>query len=343
MSRTQKYLLSGLLCLLLCLGGYLLYQRQQLKAPATSLTMTQTAVTNHDWLGANEHMDLEALYAQAFDEIVVPSLQKRNNGVISAVARDILHRMRGIFVDTMVDYTKTLIEAKDRKKVAPPTHVFAKRFLELTHLQYCSLISIEDTTENDDIATVKGTIQNSLLNKTFPVALSLKKLPNGTWKFYKIDNLEALLVAMEKAQDEKLVVLNQPLQAKIKQEIAITGSSYALKTREQPWQAVALIYQPTFQFLSEKAISSFMGQIQVLDKIGKVLYTQKYIETGPFTPQAKQAFVLRWTLNPTQPKEKALIETKGEGLTIKENILGVIFTDGTSVKLLESLPDANKN
>src|SRR5574344_289347 len=105
MSRTQKYLLSGLLCLLLCLGGYLLYQRQQLKAPATSLTMTQTAVTNHDWLGANEHMDLEALYAQAFDEIVVPSLQKRNNGVISAVARDILHRMRGIFVDTMVDYT----------------------------------------------------------------------------------------------------------------------------------------------------------------------------------------------------------------------------------------------
>ena len=37
------------------------------------------------------------------------------------------------------------------------------------------------------------------------------------------------------------------------------------------------------------------------------------------------------------------IETKGEGLTIKENILGVIFTDGTSIKLLESLPDANKN
>jgi len=343
MSRTQKYLLSGLLCLLLCLGGYLLYQEHQLKAPVNSLTMTQTAVTKHDWLGANEHMDLEALYAQAFDEVVVPSLQKRNNGVISDVARDILHRMRGVFVDTMVSYTKALIEAKDRKTVAPPTHVFARRFLELSHLQYCSLSSVGETTENGDIATVKGTIQNSQLNKTFPVALSLKKLPDGTWKFYKIDNLSALLVAMEKAQDEKLVGLNQPLQDKLKQEIAITASTFALKTRERPWQAVALIYQPTFQFVSEKAISSFMGQIQILDKTGKVLYNQKYIETGPFPPGAQQAFVLQWTLNPTQPKEKALIETKGEGLTSKENILGVIFTDGTSVKLLEALPDIDKN
>ena len=79
-----------------------------------------------------------------------------------------------------------------------------------------------------------------------------------------------------------------------------------------------------------------------LDKNGKVLYGQKYVETGPFSPKAQQPFALQWSLNPGQAAEKALIDTKGEGLTVKENILGVIFTDGTSVKLLESLPEINK-
>lgn len=342
MSRMQKYLLGGLLCLLLCLGGYLLYQEHRLKAPDYSLTMAQTAVTKHDWLGANEHMDLDALYAQVFDEVVVPSLQKRNNGVISAVARDILQRMRGGFVDTMVAYTKSLIEAKDKKAVAPPSHVFARRFLELSHLQYCSLGEIGETTENGDTATVKVTLNNSLLAKSFPVALALKKTPNDTWKVVKIDNLPQLLNAMQKAQDEKLVVLNQPLQAKINQEIAIVSSSLEIKTKESSRLTTALFYYPVVNFRAEKTIGSFMGQLQVLDKNGKVLYGQKYVETGPFSPKAQQPFALQWSLNPGQAAEKALIDTKGEGLTVKENILGVIFTDGTSVKLLESLPEINK-
>jgi hypothetical protein len=339
MSRTQKYLLGFVLLLVLCLGGYVLYSKHKTQTPLYSVQMAQTAVAKSNWQDANKHLDLDALYAQVFDEVVVPSLQARNNGVISDVARDILSRMRGGFVTTMLTYTKSLVESKDKNAVTPPAHVFVRRFLDLSHLPYCSLSALHDTAIDGDTATVGGKLSNSLLSKDFPIEISLKKLPDGTWKVFKVNNLTQLLSAMEKAQGERLATLNQPLQEKVNQQISLVSSTFELKTTETPWPSAVFLYHPTFTFLAEKTVGSFMGQIQILDSSGKVLYNQKYIETGPFEPGTKQPFAMQWTLNPGQPKEKALIDTQGKNLTIKENILGVIFTDGTSVKLLETLPD----
>lgn len=338
MNKNAKIIIALVLGVLLALGGYYYHQQQKLRSPEYSLGLLQTATAKHNWLKANERMDLDALYVQAFDEVITPQLVQLQNGIANDVVKDVLGRMRDNFVKAMVSYSKYALEANDVSKIAPPEQIFARRFIDTTHLPYCYISKIHSSTIKGKTATVTAALTNKLLAQEFPFSVTMEQLPDNTWKVIKVNKLPELITAMEQAQEEKLVVVNEPIRKKIEQELTIKPSTFALTTRTEPWKATAFTYTPTFNFVSHQSITRFMGQVEVLDKNGKVLYGQKYIEEGPFASGSKQQIRFSWTLNPFQGKEKALMELQTKELNIRERILSVTFADNSTLQILDTLP-----
>lgn len=339
MTKNQKVILGVLVAIVLALGGYLFYQNQKLKSPEYSMELLRTAAVKHNWLEVNERMDLDALYVQAFDEVIAPSLGQSSGSAVSDVMQGVLGRMRNNFVKSMLSYSKYALESTDPNTVAPPEQIFARRFVDITHLPHCYLKSVNSSQVKDDKAMVQGTLVNKLLGEEFPVSVEMTKLPDNTWKLVKINKLPELISAMDIAQKKKLVDINKPITEELNKQLTLKSSTFDLVKRQKPWVSTRFTYTPTFSISGTKAVQRFMGEVEVLGQDNKVLYAQKYIKEGPWPQGSTQTFTLNWTLNPFQAKEKVLIDLTKADLTIRETILSITFTDGSTLQTLDTLPN----
>lgn len=340
MKNRWKYLIALLLVLLIAAGVYFFFSANNKKSPEYSLTLLQTAINSNDWDAVEKRMDMNTFYGQVFDDVIAPTMRPTNDGFANDFFAGILQNVKTTFISSMTEYTKEFVTKDSAGKTpALPEQVFARKFIGIINLKNatykkCSNVKIQGST-----STVDVTINDKTLSKDFLIQVSMKKLPDDTWQLVKILNVTDLLSNIKKAQAEKLVALNKPLSEEIANQIGISKGKFDIKTRANPWQSTAFIYNPLVTFKSDTQIASFIGQVQILGKNDDPLFTQKYIVNGPFPIGAKQDYSFSWTLNPFVPGEKALIEANKNDLKLKETILGIKFIDGKNLQILEQIPE----
>ena len=168
----------------------------------------------------------------------------------------------------------------------------------------------------------------------------MRKLQDETWCVVGINNIHEFLADISKMKSEKLAVLNKPLSKKIQEQIAITSEKFEHQKNNRYGASYAFSYTPTVEFKQGKQVAEFIGQVDVYNKNKDRVFSQKFVNAGPFPVNSKQEFHFSWPLNPFVPSEKELINTSDSDLTIKAEIIRVTFTDGSELHLLENMPGA---
>jgi len=338
MKAYKKYGIALAVVLFLTAAAYFMFLQHQKKTPEYTLTLLQTAFARHDWPTVNKHFAADSFFGAAFDEVVAPTMHQSKDGFVNDFLAEVLQNVRKGFITALTDYTKAATLAQDKATIEAPQQMFARKFIGVMDFTHTSWQKTAHTKILNHTATTEVTLHNTLLAKNFVVQLTMQQLPDGTWQIVKMNNAPEFLNMLKEAQEAKLEELNKPLAAKIAKEITFAKNSFELTTRVKPWLSTVLHYKPTLKFATTLPIKEFVGQVQVLDKDGKVLFTQKYIEKGPFAPGSKQSYTFSWTLNPFVAEEKALIDTAGNKLSLKESIVKISYENGTSLELLEKIP-----
>lgn len=339
MKTRWKYLTAFLLVLFIAAGVYFFFSANNKKSPEYSLMLLQTSMASHDLVTFQKHIDMQTFYGNIFNDAIAPTILQPSGSFANQFLDEIVQNIRATFVDSMTAYTKELVNKNSQDQtIALPEQIFARKFISLADFSNMKYKKFSNTKIKGNIATVDITVTNKLLDKDFLLKVNMKKLEDGTWQLLKITNIPEFLSALKNAETEKLVALNKPIAHEIAKEIAISTSSFEIKTRNSNGLTTAFIYRPTIIFKSADKITEFIGKVQVIGKNNTPLFTQKYIVHGPFPIGAKQDYAFSWTLNPFIPGDKVLIEANTDSLKLENTIISVKFENGKHLQILEQMP-----
>ena len=344
MRTRTKLILSVALILVVCISvGALFYFSGQKKTPEHSINLLSNAIKQNDLATFEKHFDLETFYAQSFDDVIAPTLRQPTDDGINDFLASIMATVKQSFVNSMVEQTRRYVESgsleSDNKA---PEQILAKKFTELTDFRNTTFKSVRNTKIEGNIAYVDVAIHQNQVDEDFTLQVKMRKLQDETWCVVGINNIHEFLAEISKKKAEKLAVLNKPLSKKIQEQIAITSEKFEHKKNNRYGASYAFSYNPTVEFKQGKQVAEFIGQVDVYNKNKDRVFSQKFVNSGPFPVNTKQEFHFSWPLNPFVPSEKELINTSDSDLTVKAEIIRVNFVDGSELHLMGSMPGAAK-
>ena len=342
MLRTKtKLLIFFALILVFSLSfGIFFYFSSQKKSPEHSLNIINTAIKQHDFATFERHVDLENFYSNAFDDVIAPSLKQPSDVGANDFLASIMASVKQSFVGAMIDKTRNYIESGslDMESQAPD-QVLVKKFTELIDFRNVEFKKVDNVIIEGNIAYADVAIHHISLDENFTLKLKLRQLEDQTWSVVNINNMQDFLGEITKKKNEKLSELNKPLINKINEYIEISNNKSELKTVNRfGLTSYAFSYTNTIDFKSDKQIAEFAGQIDVYDQDKDLIFSQKFINAGPFPVKSKQNFNFSWPLNPYVPSEKALIHTTISKLDVQAKIIYVKFTDDSELRILTAMP-----
>lgn len=340
-TRVKLILIIAIIVIITAVCGALFYFSGQKKSPEYSLDLINNAIKMHDYTTFSQHIDLDEFYAAAFDDVIAPTLNQQGNANMNEFLISIMDTVKNSFVRSMSEQTKSYVESGSLETTSRlPESILAKKFIELIDFRYASFKKITKTTIEGNIAYVDLLIHQTQLNEDFALQLKMRKLDDSTWAITRINNIQDFLANVAKHKNAKLEELNAPLAKQISTQALLTNEHHALNTASRSGlTSSAFTYQATAEFLTDKQINSLRGQMDVYNKNNEKIYSQKFVTNGPFPAHSKQEIKLSWPLNPYIPNNKLLIDTSDFSLKVKGTIIGITFTDGSTVELLENLPD----
>lgn len=336
---TKIVLGTALIIIIAITAGAFYFFAETKNTPEHSLGLLNNAIKQHDLATFEKHMDTETFYAQAFDDVIAPTLHQSSNpeGINDFLA-GIMSSVKQTFVSSMTETTKRYVEtgSLDNQSNIPEQNL-AKKFTELTDFRNITFKTTGNATIEGNIAYVNIALTQVQLGQDFNVQVKMRKLDDNTWRLVGITNIRTFLGELSKAKEAKLAELNKPIAADIETKIKITSNKFEHQKNSRFGESYNFLYSPELNFISEKQIAEFVGEIDVFDKNKDKIFTQKFVVPGPFPLKTKQEYKFSWPLNPFVPSDKVLITTADSDLTVKSKIIRVKFTDGSEIKLLENL------
>ncbi len=281
------------------------------------------------------YVDEAAFYGDLFEELVRPDLSEKHHPSSSQLMLQARQSLRTRFITDMIAARGAAFEKKER----PALHPLADHFIASADFFQWELYSIDSIQEEKDRAEAALTMHHKDLADRLPVRVILKKTDRGTWKVVGLANPRKFYEAAREAVQKRLEVLNEPLAKEIAEAAVLSAPAFSITRRRQPYASCYFLYTPTLRSLSGQVITQMIGQVQVHNREGQLLFSQKFIEAGPLRPGQSRQLRISWPLNEENPEERKLLAADPSTLTLTSSLLRLRFADGSVIQLLESLPN----
>lgn len=181
---------------LIALGWYFFYFT---KTPSYSLKLIQEAVKTHNVEDFKKHVDVNSILNSGYDDVVKSELDKNVN---DPLGRTFALAMAQSFKPVVVETLQTAIldkiagtENKEPGKYDRDIKKFEEKY-SLNSVEYKDIGSIEI---KDGIANVPLVLYSPKLQEDFTVHILMKKLDDGTWQAYKVDNIAQFIDQIDKS------------------------------------------------------------------------------------------------------------------------------------------------
>lgn len=181
---------------LIALGWYFFYFT---KTPSYSLKLIQEAVKTHNVEAFKKHVDVNSILNSGYDDVVKSELDKNVN---DPLGRTFALAMAQSFKPVVVETLQTAIldkiagtENKEPGKYDRDIKKFEEKY-SLNSVEYKDIGSIEI---KDGIANVPLVLYSPKLQEDFTVHILMKKLDDGTWQAYKVDNIAQFIDQIDKS------------------------------------------------------------------------------------------------------------------------------------------------
>ena len=325
------------------IAGYTYYKR----TPTYTFGLIKTAVEKHDWDAFSKHVDTRNVISTSYDAIVESAMEADEDtdedikGMASGFAKLLKPAIVDALNDDMEQWVKTG-EAKGSSKQAASkdeqqAENAADNMTKETGFDKSSFKGVSYTKDDGDFSLVGITITDNQLGKDFTLELKMRQLDDGTWQILEISNLKDYLMELDKARKEKLAELNKPVQGEIDQRVSVKSAKAGIVPADAFGFSQKLRVNMTITANSDKAITTFEGNILLKSQDGKttkIPFTAKQaLKTGD-----QQIFIDK-ELNPFIGSEAKLAKTNLSQYSVTTQITKLTYSDGTTLELKTSLEE----
>lgn len=191
-SKKVKIIIALALILLVGLGCLGYYQFVFKKSPSYTIMLIGKSIKDHNVEEFNEHVDVKSIVGNYVNDRFENDPELASN----PFARMFIPAITAVAQNAISERVNDMVAGKDiPNDTEGSNNPIVKTFINSTKNEgKISLVSIEKLKTNENgSAEVKLVLKNEEKNEEIPVLLMMKPLENGTWKIYKINNVEELL------------------------------------------------------------------------------------------------------------------------------------------------------
>lgn len=324
-----------------------------IRTPQYMLRQLTAAVQNKDVDYYDKHIDSGRLFGRLFDESAEWEFGVQSSDSDKQAdpqMKKFFAGVRGIVVPVLEQQARNAVIAGKWSNDLPVSDPSLGRGLQiaggvsarlglpaLTFRTWKDIRKISDTK-----AVTQAVVFDTQLEQELPLQLQLENTPDG-WKITHANNLDHYLTARQKARQIKLDKLNGPLAEKIRAAVIIedTGEKKAVfRVQRLPGMPPAAQLEGTFTLTNRggQDIVSVSGRMSVKDSAHIVRYRNSFEADEIPAGRSVQVHNI-WPLDMYVPNQSILAAKSEEPLTGVFTIEYVMFKDGSSICLSDSLPE----
>ena len=347
MGKVVKYVLGFIIVAVLAAGAF--YFGYWVKTPQYTLNLIANAVVQHDTKTFEEHVDLDNLFSKLFDDAIAAEFHVQTTPANPFLQNQILG-IKSSIVPVFAGMAKNFVQSGTINNVLDAAGDNSGRGGQLAEgmavklgVPYMVYKNITGVTKNgDNEAVVSLSIEDKQTGKALPVRLKMVRLGDGTWQIKQVANVQEYLEARQAAIAAKLAELNKPLQDKIDAAVRIETAGtkapkFTFQTLMEGLPVTAISSTFSLTNLGTRDILSVSGIVTVKDAAGTVRFTDGF-EAGSVPAGKTVSTHNSWALNPFVEDQQKLTSDTKQQITGSFAITSVIFTDHTSLTLLDRLP-----
>ena len=322
------------------IGGVFIGYSQMKKNPSNSLKMIRNTITEHNIDEFNRLIDIDKILNTAADEILVEKMSEDKTAYsMQQVANVYNNEVKPDFLNV----TKQAVEEYIRNgQVTFPNGALtnAQRWLKRSEINSCVIENISKPKFVGNDATAIVYFKNNDLKFTFEIELDLEKIDKNQWRIVGAKGFNEYNKALKRALDKKLDSLNAPIHDQLAEIVNIKDITAKIGEGDEYGFSQTLRIAIKADIKSNKPLSKVLGNILIDDNS-----ESENDSKTPFTidmayhPQGLQTFNVDKVLNPFVRADVNIMKHGLRRSALRTEINEIIFLDGTSIKILDKLPD----
>ncbi len=357
--QNKKTLLfaAPIVLVLLGLAYYFLYF---VKTPSYAVNQVRQAIEQRDVNKFQEHVDLDAVFDKAFEDLLVTESKLNNDKLLSnPIALNVLHLLKPTVIqlvkeDVLRQIARTSGDSTSDK--GPVADAMRRNLLRRAHLDNMTYKSMKLDQESPTKSSVNVVFHNDDLDKDFAFRLTLLKSKENVWKVKEIANLADIVMQMDAADKAKRAGENTAVLNRLKQNLSVhdkhlqvtklrseelaekiatqanTPSSHMPTTVVDKDALEPCLYSKVlFRNISSKTILRAYYDVEILDKNKKPFYSYPEQFNGSIAPNATQEVIAIKRLNEQLPDDRALASLKDTELECNITVTYISFEDGSDI------------
>lgn len=350
--NNRKYILITAALIVIGAAFYFFYW---MRTPQYTFTQIHEAVQQHDLNKFEKHVDLNSLYAHAYDDVVYYAFGDPKDA--NPFLLSIVQSLRNVVVPIMTEQTRNYVETgsveedkptqnnsidKNNSSAAIPSKTEGQQLAEQLKdrvgfgtMQY---EGVESTEKVGKTADVSVKLYDKQLDNYFILQVKMYELDDGSWRLTEITNLEELLKKREQATAAKLKQLNTKVQSHLDAVVQVIPATLSISSSGGWFPSYTMPTTFVVENLSTKTINNLQGFIEIFDKDGMLLQRCSFSEHLSLTPKQRITLSRQFSLNQFKPETVRLLRSDINNTDWHVLISAVSFDDGSKLQLLTKLP-----
>lgn len=351
--NTKKYILITAALIVI---GAALYFFYWMRTPQYTFTQIHEAVQQHDLSKFEKHVDLNSLYAHAYDDVVYYAFgdPKEANPFLLGIVQSLKSAVVPIMTEQTRHYveTGTLEEHSEDSSDPDATSAvpapapspknegqqLAEQLKDRTGFGTMRYEGVESSEQVGKTADVAVKLYDKQLEHNFILHVKMYELDDGSWRLTEITNLKELLKEREQATAAKLQQLNSKVQAELDAAVTAAPGTISIASSGGWFPSYTMQSSFTLRNISGKTITGLQGFVEVLDNDGMLLQRCRFNEYLTLAPQGSISLNKLFSLNQFKPETVRLLRSDLKTVKWQPVISSVSFSDGSKLQLLTEIP-----
>ncbi|MDO4179436.1 MAG: DUF2939 domain-containing protein [Phascolarctobacterium sp.] len=359
MSKKLIFLVVVLIALLGAAGYYFLYFT---KTPAYSIYQAYDAAKNHNLAKFEEHVDINSVYANAYDQIAEktvaqnPTLDKLFGGVKDYVVDQLATQTRKSIAGKK-DNEVTEAPAKEKgnildvfnasSKIKDAEKDYMERHLNFKYMRFKDISTTELV---DGSAIVTGKFHDIQVDKDFFLKLKMVPNANGQWKVTQIMNAVDIALERDKAASEKLAQLNKNIRDEMARVFVVQDAKAEVKKGGGFIPTSKFVYTIAYTLPDKNTrVAELEGEFTMLNPQGQVAQRETLKLNGLLVKYAArdyaadkvytETFTKRDIIGTLFGRERGIVDKGVENYTCEFALEKMILADGKVLQAITKLPE----
>ena len=314
-------------------------QAEVQKFPSHSIKIIREAVQNHDAATFDRFVDADAILETAATEILTAKINSELNSMTYSTLemQNLYDTLKPEFIAAAQTALKNYV--KTGSADFPADLNDAQRWLKDSRSDSCVINGYSKIITGDGRARTKIDFYNTALMFSFEIEVELEQIGETSWRVISAKGFDKYFTYVNRALKARLDTLNAPIQAEIDDVFDVKGFDAAVVEGDEYGFSKTLQLKVKAEIFTDKQPVQIGGNVIIDGRDDQQGVTPFTIDILDEQEDGVQNFTINKVLNPFVRTDADVMRHGLKKRDIHINITEIIFSDGTSIKKLDELPD----